>query len=192
MGQKGKVIMEYPTATARTVFQPVPADVERIGKLVLNAAYKVHTTLGPGLLEDAAVLALPGEAEGTRYLFRVRSAPEPGELGAFVEKIGFVRRQIVHEDGEFLVAPPVVAEEMVVLLKALELVLLKPASEAAFQEELGPVVEVYPAVAVYEVPKKSEDVARKRNNRLFEHLSPQCIPRRLTHDAVRVFVGDPQ
>lgn len=42
--------MEYTTST-RTVFQPVPADVERIGKLVLNAAYKVHTTLGPGLLE---------------------------------------------------------------------------------------------------------------------------------------------
>jgi GxxExxY protein len=31
---------------------PIPADVERIGKVVLNAAYKVHTTLGPGLLES--------------------------------------------------------------------------------------------------------------------------------------------
>jgi GxxExxY protein len=36
----------------QTTFQPIPADVERIGKLVLNAAYKVHTTLGPGLLES--------------------------------------------------------------------------------------------------------------------------------------------
>lgn len=35
----------------QTAFQPIPADVERIGKVVLNAAYKVHTTLGPGLLE---------------------------------------------------------------------------------------------------------------------------------------------
>lgn len=34
------------------VFQPIPADVERIGKVVLNAAYKVHTSLGPGLLES--------------------------------------------------------------------------------------------------------------------------------------------
>jgi GxxExxY protein len=42
--------MEY--TSTRTVFQPVPADVERIGKIVLNAAYKVHTTLGPGLLES--------------------------------------------------------------------------------------------------------------------------------------------
>lgn len=39
------------TAT-HTAFQPIPADVERIGKVVLNAAYKVHTTLGPGLLES--------------------------------------------------------------------------------------------------------------------------------------------
>ena len=39
------------TATQR-VFQPIPADVEHIGKVVLNAAYKVHTTLGPGLLES--------------------------------------------------------------------------------------------------------------------------------------------
>jgi GxxExxY protein len=39
------------TAT-QTAFQPIPADVERLGKVVLNAAYKVHTTLGPGLLES--------------------------------------------------------------------------------------------------------------------------------------------
>jgi GxxExxY protein len=39
------------TSTQR-VLNPIPADVERIGKVVLNAAYKVHTTLGPGLLES--------------------------------------------------------------------------------------------------------------------------------------------
>ncbi len=39
------------TSTQRVLQQPIPADVERIGKIVLNAAYKVHTTLGPGLLE---------------------------------------------------------------------------------------------------------------------------------------------
>jgi GxxExxY protein len=38
--------------STQTSFQPIPADVERIGKVVLNAAYKVHTTLGPGLLES--------------------------------------------------------------------------------------------------------------------------------------------
>jgi hypothetical protein len=32
------------------IYPPVPDDVERIGKIVLDAAYKVHSTLGPGLL----------------------------------------------------------------------------------------------------------------------------------------------
>ena len=33
-------------------FQPVPGDVELVGKKVLDAAFKVHTGLGPGLLES--------------------------------------------------------------------------------------------------------------------------------------------
>jgi GxxExxY protein len=40
------------TTPSKKVFQVVPLDVERIGKLVLDAAFKVHTVLGPGLLES--------------------------------------------------------------------------------------------------------------------------------------------
>jgi GxxExxY protein len=36
---------------AKKVFTPLPAEVEKVGKAVLDAAYKVHTALGPGLLE---------------------------------------------------------------------------------------------------------------------------------------------
>jgi len=36
----------------KKVYAPVPPETERIGKLVLDAAYKVHTVLGPGLLES--------------------------------------------------------------------------------------------------------------------------------------------
>ncbi len=36
--------------TPRKVFLPIPPDVERVGKIVLDAAYKVHTVLGPGCL----------------------------------------------------------------------------------------------------------------------------------------------
>jgi GxxExxY protein len=36
---------------AKKVFTPLPPEVEKVGKLVLDAAYRVHTALGPGLLE---------------------------------------------------------------------------------------------------------------------------------------------
>ncbi|HEU0295115.1 MAG TPA: GxxExxY protein [Anaerolineales bacterium] len=39
-------------------FQPIPAETERIGKVVLDAAFKVHTTLGPGLLESVYRVAI--------------------------------------------------------------------------------------------------------------------------------------
>jgi GxxExxY protein len=38
--------------STKKVFQPIALDVERVGKTVLDAAYKVHTVLGPGLLES--------------------------------------------------------------------------------------------------------------------------------------------
>ena len=34
------------------VFQPIAPEVERVGKAVLDSAFKVHTALGPGLLES--------------------------------------------------------------------------------------------------------------------------------------------
>ena len=33
-------------------YAPVPNNIEKIGKAVLDAAFKVHTALGPGLLES--------------------------------------------------------------------------------------------------------------------------------------------
>lgn len=33
-------------------YASVPPEVERVGKAVLDAAYKVHSALGPGLLES--------------------------------------------------------------------------------------------------------------------------------------------
>jgi GxxExxY protein len=38
--------------TSKQIFQPVTPEVEKIGKVILDAAFKVHTTLGPGLLES--------------------------------------------------------------------------------------------------------------------------------------------
>ncbi len=33
-------------------FKPIPLEAEAIGKKILDAAYTIHTTLGPGLLES--------------------------------------------------------------------------------------------------------------------------------------------
>jgi GxxExxY protein len=39
-------------SSTKRVFQPISPDVELIGKAVLDAAFRVHTALGPGLLES--------------------------------------------------------------------------------------------------------------------------------------------
>lgn len=41
-----------PVSRAPKNHVPIPAEVEEIGKKALDAAYKVHTALGPGLLES--------------------------------------------------------------------------------------------------------------------------------------------
>jgi GxxExxY protein len=40
------------SVVGKRVFAPVPPNVEQVGKAVLNAAFRVHTALGPGLLES--------------------------------------------------------------------------------------------------------------------------------------------
>ncbi len=50
-------------------FDPIPAELERIGKLIVDAAYKVHFNLGPGLLEKVYELCFCHELakHGLRY-----------------------------------------------------------------------------------------------------------------------------
>lgn len=40
------------TSSDKKVFAPIPSEVEQVGKAILDAAFKVHTALGPGLLES--------------------------------------------------------------------------------------------------------------------------------------------
>lgn len=43
---------------SKKIYQPIPAETEKVGKLVLDAAFKVHTVLGPGLLESVHQIAM--------------------------------------------------------------------------------------------------------------------------------------
>jgi GxxExxY protein len=42
-------------------FEPVPTDVERVAKIVVDAAYRVHKAVGPGLLESVYEVCLAHE-----------------------------------------------------------------------------------------------------------------------------------
>jgi GxxExxY protein len=44
-------------------FQPIPETTEIVAKAVLDAAFKVHTSLGPGLLESVYEACLANELQ---------------------------------------------------------------------------------------------------------------------------------
>jgi GxxExxY protein len=46
--------------------EPVPADAERVGRVVVDAALTVHRALGPGLLESVYEACLAEERRGLR------------------------------------------------------------------------------------------------------------------------------
>ena len=46
------------TNLPKRIYLPVPLEMERVGKIVLDAAFKVHTVLGPGLLESVYGIAM--------------------------------------------------------------------------------------------------------------------------------------
>ena len=48
------------------VFEPLPPDIEHLAKVVVDAAYSVHSSLGPGLLESVYELCLLHELRKRR------------------------------------------------------------------------------------------------------------------------------
>lgn len=61
------------TKTHKKEFEPLPQELEMIGKKVVDAAYTVHKTLGPGLLEKVYEICFCHELakRGLKYLRQV-------------------------------------------------------------------------------------------------------------------------
>ncbi len=55
-------------------YEPIPVELDRIGKIIVDAAFKVHSTLGPGLLERVYQICLAHELEKRGLRVR-REAP---------------------------------------------------------------------------------------------------------------------
>src|SRR5690606_9519863 len=69
-------------------------------KLFQNASERSRWVLNG---EDEEALALPGDALGTRYLFRVESQPGAGELGGHLSSDGWLTVRV--EEGEERIIP---------------------------------------------------------------------------------------
>jgi len=52
------------------VFEPLPPDIEHLAKVVVDSAYKVHSSLGPGLLESVYETCLAHELGKRRIPWR--------------------------------------------------------------------------------------------------------------------------
>ena len=55
-------------------FTPIPAKIEQVGKAVLDAAFRIHTTLGPGLLESVYETCLAYEIRESGLLVETQVA----------------------------------------------------------------------------------------------------------------------
>ena len=51
----------FSKPTPKQAFPPITPEIEKIGKAVLDAAFKVHTALGPGLLESVYEITMAYE-----------------------------------------------------------------------------------------------------------------------------------
>ncbi len=52
--------------------EPIPAEVDRVARRVVDAIYEVHTTLGPGLLESIYQDSLAAELDLRAIRFRAQ------------------------------------------------------------------------------------------------------------------------
>lgn len=89
------------TTPPKRLYTPVAFDVERVGKIVLDAAFKVHTKLGPGLLESVYGIAM-------KHVIEKGGTPVETEVELPIEFDGVILKSGLRLD--FLVDKRVIAE----------------------------------------------------------------------------------
>lgn len=67
---------------------PIPAETERVGRAVLDSAYRVHTALGPGLLESVYEHCL-GEDLRSAGMRVEQQVPVPVVYGSVKLEVGY-------------------------------------------------------------------------------------------------------
>ena len=77
-------------ASLREILYWIEMSENAVAQQIVDAAYRVHTTLGPGLLESVYEAALAYELE-RRGLHLTRQQPIPGSMRRFASTPGFTR-----------------------------------------------------------------------------------------------------
>jgi GxxExxY protein len=102
-------------------YEPIPEEDERIGKLIVDAAYVVHRALGPGLLEAVYEVCFCHELEN-RGLKADRQVPVPIVYDGLTFDEGFrmdvfVNERVVCELKAVEKVHPVVEAQLLTYLK---------------------------------------------------------------------------
>lgn len=104
--------------------QAIPADIERVGRAVLDAAYRVHTTLGPGLLETVYEHCLAEELRQAGLRIE-QQVGVPVEYGAVRLNVGYrldllVEGQVVVEVKSIEALAPIHVSQVLTYLRFAE------------------------------------------------------------------------
>ena len=102
-------------------FEPVPNDVERAGKALLDAAYYVHTQLGPGLLESVyeecliRTLRKRGVQAANQVSLPITFDGETLETGLRIDVL--VENSVIAELKSVDTVPPIVQSQLLTYLR---------------------------------------------------------------------------
>ena len=116
-----KILEPQRREGARKEFVPVSAEIERIATEVVDSAFKVHSTLGPGLLESVYEIYLAHELRKRGVEFQTQAALpiiyDDVRLDAALRLDFIVERQLIVEIKSVETVLPVFEAQLLTYLK---------------------------------------------------------------------------